>query len=413
MSTEGPWFDLAMDPGENDRWRTFADWLDRCITVSGTKEAEVAKRYADLHYLISPTDQRRRRGASPQQTQIREWRSGQKLPRPEVAYRLGRALQDAGVPVCGLDALIASHYLIDLLGIIGSHIFMTVQCAPSALHVEDPKIEHTLSLLTRLKPRISRELTVFKLQATRAYGSIGELDLDDFFALREPLPAEILYAGDQTKLVDSSFVRWAYDRENARKTLPPRIKATITLLEGTPTGEVVDLAATGLMNLEEDLTELLRLRIAPWVLETAETESHPEPLSAHSKKFDMTALNEFFDEYENMFSIWSGKTSFRQSAAYPHVNVKLCGSDYHVPGTAIDIDWLVIDEPMRGQGLDKKAIIYFQDLARKYGVTLVTWPANDKDAQLFRGCGFRPCPHPTLGLGGRLVEWPKCAHKTP
>lgn len=405
MNYDGVWFDLGIDPATG-HMGTFADWLSRCCEISGMRDAELARRYADLRHLISSTDQRKASGnkdVSPQGSQIKSWRTGEKIPSANVAYRLGQALRDAELPVCGLDALIAGHYLVDMLGIVGSHIAIGVQRSRPLFHPLAPQIAHASLMFQKLAPRISRELTIIKMTI-----GVSEMDIDEFMAACAPLPVEELYPSECTELVDCGFRKWAYENENARKMLPPSFEAAISLLESKPTSEVIDRAAEILSDPYKDLMELLRFGMPTWVSRGEEPESPHKPVK-DSAEADYTARDAFFDEFEATFSLPSDYAAHRRSSEYPHVDVKLCGSVYHEEGTAIDIDWLVVDSDFRGHGLDAKVVKYFQAVAKKYGLTLVTWPADDADGRLYRSCGFKLCSHPLIGLGRRL-EWPKCAH---
>lgn len=402
METTGR--DVAMDAGGNPR--TFSDWFDYCAQEGGFTDSQLAKAYAKL-WRLKKKQHQNGRTTSPPQTRIKKWRTGKgKPPGAAVAYRIGRALQELGLPVSGLEALIAGHHLVDLLGTIGSHISIGVASSKPVFHPMAPEIAHVLAMLDKLVPRISRELTIRKMQL-----GIRALDIEEFAVLQAPLPEDELYPKEQTPSMDAGFLAWTYDEANAFQKLPPSFAAAIALVKN-PTPEVVELAAKHLAHLHADIMSLLDLGTPRWVLRACGDHDESEQTAAvEIPEPDYTMFNNFFDEYESIFSLGGTIPGCRRSMQYPHVNVKLCGSEYHDPGTAADIDFLVVDETYRGQGIDKTTVAYFQTLAGKHGLALVTWPADNADEQLYRGCGFKPCQHPVIGLGRRL-ECPDCAHTT-
>jgi hypothetical protein len=123
---------------------------------------------------------------------------------------------------------------------------------------------------------------------------------------------------------------------------------------------------------------------------------------------DYTNLNKFFDAYEADFSLPGRPGGFLQSAAHPGVDLKLCASEYNEPGTAIEIDYLLVDSGTYSQ---KTAAVldFLKSLASRHALKLIAWPADEGDVPFYRDCGFVPC-HASHAMG-RRIEWPRCDHK--
>ena len=389
------------DPAANTT--AFAAWFDYYAKQFKLSDFQLAEKYyKKLRHLMRPGDDRKSKNGKPaqNQSQITAWRTGKKIPGPDVAYRLGRALQELGAPVSGLDALIAGHHFIDLLGTVGSHISIGIARSKPVFHPFAPEIAHVAAMLDKLAPRISRELTIRKLEL-----GISHVEVQEIAALQAPLPVEELYPKEQTPLVDDGFVAWAYNRQDAHQKLPPTFAAAIALVEN-PTPEVVELAADLLANPHKDIMSLLGLGTPRWVLRAC-GDDHPPEQAEPGPEPDYTALNNFFDTYEAAFSL-PGKFGRRRSATYPDVDLKLCQSEWHVAGTAVDIDYLLVDGGNRSQKISD-VLDFIKQLAGKHELKLIAWPADEADVPLYRRCGFVPCR--AWHAAGRRIEWPRCAHQ--
>jgi hypothetical protein len=391
--------DIAIGAGNQPR--SFADWFDGCAREGDFTDAQLAKAYAQLHHLKQSQHQNPP-PKTPPQTRITKWRTGQgEPPTAAVAYRIGRSLQELGLPVSGLEALIAGHHLVELLGTVGSHISLCIARSKPMFHPMAPEIVHVLPMLDKLAPRISRELTVRKMQ----FG-IRELDIDEFGALQTPLPEDLLYPKELTPQMDAGFLAWTYDQNEAFLKLLPSFAAAIALIKN-PTPEVIELAAKHLEYPQGDIMSLLKLGTPRWVLRACGYDEEPHEPRAPEPEPDYTNLNNFFDAYEADFSL-PGKFGCVQSPTYPDVHVRLCQSEYHGPGTAIDIDYLLVDGGNRSQKITA-VLDYLKTLADKHNLKLIAWPADEDDIPVYRSSGFIPCN--AWHSMGRRIEWPRCDHK--
>jgi GNAT superfamily N-acetyltransferase len=126
----------------------------------------------------------------------------------------------------------------------------------------------------------------------------------------------------------------------------------------------------------------------------------------------MSKIDAFFDEYEAVFEAHSTLGGgARLSSRFPHVTLRLCGSEYHPTDVGVDVDWLFADEPHRGQGLEAQVLEFVKDLARKHGLVLATFTLEPDQQARFRQAGFVTCEHRVFGPGGAQFEWPSCWHK--
>ncbi len=395
--------DVAMS--REGHYFSFADWLDRAAKQFQLTDAQIAEQYyTKLRHLMRPNDGRKAENGRPSENQspITAWRNGKKIPGPDVAYRLGRALEELGVPVTGLSALIAGHYFDALLGTVGSHISIAVARTKPLFAPVATETQHISGMLEALAPAISRELTFRKM----ALG-IRAIDVEEFIALQNPLPGGELYPKDQTPFVDAGFVAWTYDEKDASQRLPPSFAAAIALVKNL-TPEVVELAADHLAHAGNDLMSLFALGTPRWVLRACGEDEEPHEHREPEPEPDYTNLNNFFDAYEAEFALPGRPGGFRQSAAYPGADLKLCASEYNEPGTAIEIDYLLVDTGTYSQ---KTADIldYLKNLAGQHALKLISWPADEGDIPFYIDHGFGPC-HAWHAMG-RRIEWPRCDHK--
>ena len=397
METAGR--DIALDAGGKPR--SFSDWFDQCAREGGFTDSQLAKAYAKLFFL-KPKEHRNEHETTPPQTHITNWRTGKgKPPGAAVAYRIGRSLQELGLPVSGLEALIAGHHLVVLLGTVGTHISRCIARSKPAFYSEVSEIEHISMMLDRLAPRIARELTIRKMQL-----GIGGLDVEEVDALNVPLPEDELYPKEQTPRMDEAFLDWTYRETDAFQKLPPSIAAAIELLKN-PTSEVVELASTHLENPYTDISSLFFTPGTPrWVLRACGADDHPQEHVEPDSEPDFTALNAFFAEFYETFNLPGTWRGCWRSATYPNVDVKLYESEDHPTATGIDVFLVVVDAAHRDQQLDIAVIEYLKHLGEKHGLTLVTCPADDADSQRYRDCDFKVC----RDRRDRL-EWPRCAHE--
>lgn len=402
-------FDVAID--EYNRPQSFADWFSRCVQERGLSDSQLAQQYVKLRHLMKPHDQRKTKKPNPAnyQTQIKQWRTGKKIPSPENAYRIGRMLHECGLPVSGLDALIAGHYLTDLLGVVGAHISAGIEKSKPVSYAMATPDNHIFALFSKLAPRILREIAILKLElGTR------NIDIDEFAAIQTPLPIEELFPKSQTALLDDGFCAWAYAKEDARQKLPPTFAAAIALLQGNPTPEIVDMAGQILHSPEKDIMSLLGFVTPRWVLRIYGEDTAPtHTVDFDSAPVDHPAIDNFLEDYESTFSELTRVFECRQSDQYPGITMRLGILHYNGGETsAIDIDWLLLDGSDYSKQSGDNAIEYLKQLASKHHVMLATFPPiNDEESpQLFRRHGFDVCRGQDVAAHRRL-EWPECTHE--
>ncbi|MHB8432298.1 MAG: hypothetical protein ACYDCA_01595 [Candidatus Tyrphobacter sp.] len=400
------WYDIA--GGQSGAIRGFAEWLDRCATLAKLSDKDIAERYASLKHLIRGDDGRRRdrRESTPQPTQINKWRTGKVVPKTGVvAYRMGRAFEEAGLPVNGLDGLIAGHYLCDLLGVVGAHISITIKEANPDYIPPIEEVDDILLLFKKLKKCIARELAVRKIEL----GS-DNMDVEELSAIYTPLPIGELYNAGRRKLIDAGFCAWAYDKEATRQQLPPSFAAAISLLTGNPTPELVDLAAQVLRDPANDILALFGLGTPAWVQRII--GDLPEPSFNLASPRIPTEIDKFFDEYESDFHELPPLLGNRQSPRYPGVMVRL--GILHFDGgasSAISINWIIVNNVFSYRNAAKDVIEYLQHLAAKHNVLLATLPtvSYEENSKCLQEHGFSVCQSKDFDEHRRL-EWPKCPH---
>ncbi len=248
---------------------SFSTWFDYWITELNLTNANVARSYKALRHLFPPRTPARHATKSANRepkSLIGELRTAKKIPQALVVYRAGRALEELGAPVNGLDALLNSDHWLPLFHILGAHVVVCAKAAQRPLRtdsLEKEPLSHLLPLFAALKPLLHKGLIEWRLAA-----GLRLVDGGEFLALIDPAPIEPLYPKNRTALMDESFRLWMLGKTDESREgaliLPPHFAMVTRLLAGKPDVERIDLAREVIEGFDKDVKALLDIITPAW-----------------------------------------------------------------------------------------------------------------------------------------------------